>query len=146
MWKDICTDDQLHLFLNRFRFFHDSCLKELKYQSGAYVNSDLSMYPINNCRTLSVIIQRQDAEIPMVELQFEGLKYLNLFPVDESFTCEILASTMFFKDGLVYWCDHRDFPEIKLEQLEGIVVCASGLRWRVIDNHMGATDFYHSLV
>ncbi len=30
-----------------FGGFHDSCIKEMRYISGAYVSEDLSMLPIN---------------------------------------------------------------------------------------------------
>lgn len=50
--------------------FHDSCLKELKYISGAYVNDELSMLPVNNQRVLSMIIQRQFKNPSVVEMQF----------------------------------------------------------------------------
>ena len=32
--------------------FHDSCLKELKYISGAYVNEKLSMIPVNKQKNI----------------------------------------------------------------------------------------------
>lgn len=59
----------------RMGSFHDSCLKEMKYISGAYVDEELSMLPVNSKRMLSVIIQRQFENPSAIELQFVGLKY-----------------------------------------------------------------------
>ena len=57
MWQEISNDREIQCFMDKVCFFHDSCIKELKYISGAYVNADLSMHPINDRRLLSVIIR-----------------------------------------------------------------------------------------
>ena len=101
MWNEIIDEKDIQNFMNKVGFFHDSCIKEMKYYSGAYVNDNLAMYPINDKRILNVIIQRQFKELSMIELQFIGLKYLNLFPTSEEYTCEIFESTMFIKDGFI---------------------------------------------
>ena len=87
MWNEIIDDNDLRNFMERVGYFHDSCIKELKYLSGAYVNEELSMYPINDRRVLNVIIQCQFEDFSMIEMEFEGLKYLKLFPVDDKYTC-----------------------------------------------------------
>ena len=124
--------------------FHDSCIKEMHYLSGAYVESNLSMYPINNRRTLRVIIQRQFDRNSMIEMEFIWLKQLQLLPVDENYTCEILESTLIMKDGYIYWCDCGNLSEKDLVDYEGTLICASQLRWRSIENHMGEKEFYQS--
>lgn len=139
MWKEISTEKDLLHFMREMYYFHDSCIKELQYTSGAYVAEDLSMYPINDRRILRVIVQRQFPDNPMMELEFSGLKFLKLFPVDDQYTCEILETAMFFKEGLIYWCDHEDSPET---DSDGFLVCASKLRWRAIDRHMGPAEYY----
>ena len=131
MWKEISTEIQLQNFMKDVNFFHDSCLKEIRYISGAYVDKDLCMHPINDRRVLRVIIQRQSDHMPVIELEFRGLKYLKLYPIDESYTCEILASTMFFKDSYIYWCDSEHLAE---EFYEGTLICASRLLWRATGN------------
>ena len=86
MWNEIIDDNDLRNFMERVGYFHDSCIKELKYLSGAYVNEELSMYPINDRRVLNVIIQCQFEDFSMIEMEFEVLKYLKLFPVDDKYT------------------------------------------------------------
>lgn len=113
--------------------------------SGAYVNEQLFMHADNDCRRLSVIIQRQfkdDSMDSMIEMEFEGLKYLKLFPVDDNYTCEILDSTMILKDDCIYWCDCGGLSETDLDDYEGTMICASKLRWRPISNCMGSEEFF----
>ena len=86
MWNDIANENDLKNFMDAMYGFHDSCIKEIKYISGAYVNEKLSMSPVNSQRILSVIIQRQFEDLSAIEMQFAGLKYLNLFPNIESYT------------------------------------------------------------
>ena len=59
MWNEIVCKKDLDSFMNIMCGFHDSCVKEIKYISGAYVNEKLSMSPVNSQRVLCVIIQRQ---------------------------------------------------------------------------------------
>ena len=145
MWETISSSDEISRFMERVYDFHDSCVKEISYISGAYVDDSLSMYPLNDRRILRVIIQRQFGENSMIEMEFQGLKYLKLFPVDPYYyTCEILDSTMLLKGGNIYWCDCGDVSEDDLDDYKGTLICASKLRWRAIENHMGEKLFYHS--
>lgn len=130
MWNEIRNEDNLIHFMKEINYFHDSCIKEAYYLSGAYVDKDLSMFPVNNRRLLKIIIQRQSAHNSIIELEFQGLKHLKLSPTDEKFTCEILSSTMIIKDGYIYWCDCDNLQEAQSNEYTGTYVCASKLRWR----------------
>lgn len=142
MWNEILNEKDIESFMNKIGFFHDGCIKEMRYYSGAYVADDLAMYPINDKRILNVIIQRQYEELSMIEMQFIGLKCLKLFPDNEEYTCEILDSKMLIKDGFIYWCDSGEISEEDFEEYEGTLVCATKLRWRAIENRMGQEEFY----
>ena len=142
MWNEVVDENDLKCFMNKMGSFHDSCIKELRYISGAYVEENLSMYPLNDKRILDVIIQRQFEDMSMIEMQFIGLKYLKLYPCAEEYTCEILDSTMIFKDDSIYWCDCGEISESDFEEYEGTLICASKLRWRSVENKMGQEDFY----
>lgn len=146
MWNEIENNNDLTEFMNFVYFFHDSCIKEMKYLSGAYVDEECSMYPINDSRILRVIIQRQFEDMPMIELEFSGIKYLKLFPNDEKYTCEILDSTLVIKENYIYWCDCGDISETDIDNYTGTSVCASKLRWRSIDGYMGKKEFYQSSI
>ena len=71
-WNEITDENSLKEFMERVSFFHDSCIKEMHYLSGAYVNENLDMYPVNDRRILRVIIQRQYEEDSMIEMEFQG--------------------------------------------------------------------------
>ena len=146
MWEKISTNDEILRFMERVCSFHDSCIKEMHYVSGAYVDVNISMFPLNNQRVLKVLIQRQYEKDSMIEMEFQGLKYAKLFPTDENYTCEISDSTMFIKDGNIYWCDCGNVSESDLEDYTGTLICASKLKWRSIENHLGENEFYHSAV
>ncbi len=146
MWETIGTNDEILKFMERVCNFHDSCIKEMSYVSGAYVDVNLSMYPLNNRRVLRVLIQRQCEKDSVIELEFQGLKCVRLFPVDENYTCEILDSTMIMKDGNIYWCDCGNLSESDLDDYTGTLICASKLKWRSIENRLGEKEFYHSAV
>lgn len=142
MWQQIHDNKDLELFMNHINSFHDSCIKEIRYFSGAYVDADLSMYPINDRRLLNVVIQRQSLCNSMIEMEFWGLKYLKLCPTDADFTCEIHDSTMLFDKGCIYWCDCGGLSKVTLNNYNGTIICAMGLRWRPIDNCMGQGEFF----
>ena len=144
MWKEIKDNSDIMQFRKEIYGFHDSCIKEISYISGAYVNGDLSMYPVNDRRVLRVLLQRQYEKNSMIEMEFHGLKGLKLFPVDENYSCDIIDSTMLIKDGYVYWCDCGGLSEADLEDYSGTLICASKLRWRAIENRMGKEVFYCS--
>ena len=146
MWEKISTNDEILTFMERVCGFHDSCIKEMRYVSGAYVDVNLSMFPLNNQRVLKVLIQRQYEKDSMIEMEFQGLKYAKFFPADENYTCEISDSTMFMKDGSIYWCDCGNVSESNLEDYTGTLICAARLKWRSIENHLGENEFYHSAV
>lgn len=145
MWNEINTDHDLVSFMNKICFFHDSCIKEMKYLSGAYVNEELGMYPVNDRRILKVILQRQFEDISMIEMEFEGLKCLKLFPADAQYTCEIFDSTMILKNDCIYWCDCGGLSEADLDNYRGTMICASKFRWRPIEKCMGQKEFYESI-
>ena len=142
MWNDIAGEKDLNDFMDTMYGFHDSCLKEIKYISGAYVNEGLSMSPVNSKRILSVIIQRQFEDLSAIEIQFVGLKYLKLFPNDENYTCEILDATMIIKEDRIYWCDCGGLSEKDIESYTGTTICASKVRWRAADEYLGAKEIY----
>lgn len=146
MWHEIKNTNDIYEFMERVIYFHDSCIKEIKYLSGAYVEEDLSMNPVNDCRVLSVIIQRQFEELPMIELQFDGLDYLKLFPNNENYTCEILDSAMFIFNNRIYWADSADVSSSNFEAYNGTLICASKLRWRSIDCGIGKKEFFVSIL
>ncbi len=142
MWNEITNEKALNSFMDAMYGFHDSCLKEIKYISGAYVDEKLCMSPVNSQRILSMIIQRQFENPSVVEMQFVGLKYLKLYPIDENNTCEILDVTMIISEDCIYWCDCGGLSKNDIESYEGTTICASKVQWRALDEYIGAKEIY----
>lgn len=145
MWNEIVCKKDLDSFMNIMCGFHDSCVKEIKYISGAYVNEKLSMSPVNSQRVLCVIIQRQFEDPSAIEMQFAGLKYLKLFLNGENYTCEILDASMIIKEDCIYWCDCGGLSEKDIESYTGTTICASKVRWRAADEYIGEQEVYVSI-
>ena len=132
MWTELKSEEELADFMRRVDSFHDSVLKELSYVSGAYVDKDLNMYPVDDKACLRMLIQRQDEAMPALELEFSGLRELRLYPTEPSYTSEILDAALFLRDGLICWCDCGDTGPENFGDYCGTSVCAKSLRWRPI--------------
>jgi len=123
--------------------FHDSCVKELKYISGAYGDEDW-MHVINNLRILKVVFHGRFKNSDVIEMEFIGLKYIKMYPTDEKYTCEIFDATMILKEDCIFWCDEGGMSEDDLGSYEGTLICASKVRWRAIYDCIGQSEFYLS--
>ena len=142
MWNEITNEQEMSGFLECMDFFHDSCIKEMNYTSGAYVAENLTMYPVNDQRALHVILQRQFRTHPVVELEFLGLRFLKLSPADAQDTCEILDCTLLQNNGCFYWADCGGLSAEELEQYDGTVICAEKMRWRALSGALGEAGCY----
>lgn len=142
MWNEINNQEDVDYFMEQLRGFHDSCLKEMRYISGAYVREDLGMLPINDKRILRVIIQRQFEDPCAVELEFQGLKRLEMIPDDEKYDCIIFDAAVILKDDCIIWCDDGNLTEDDLDSNKGVVIIASKLRWRPVNEFIGNEEVY----
>ena len=70
IWHNISNQNEADEFMESVWNFHDSCLKEIKYLSGAYVEENLAMCPVNTKRELRVIIQRQFEDNSMININY----------------------------------------------------------------------------
>lgn len=140
MWNKISSKEDISALMDRMYSFHDSCINEMHYISGAYTTAEKSMYPINDRRTLRVLIQSQFDSSAAIELEFSGLISLSLRPTDEKYTCEILEASLEEKDGYFIWKDDIDLSE-ESDQC-GTVICSERLSWREIKSVYGSDEFY----
>ena len=65
MWYEISSERDINDFMKKINFFHDCCIKELKYSSGAYVNNRYEMYPLKNTVFLFVIFLKPKLMLPL---------------------------------------------------------------------------------
>lgn len=144
-WNEIKDETDIQAFMSMFGYFHDGCLKELRYISGAYVQNNLSMYPLNDKRSLYVVFQRQYNEPAAIEMLFEELCQLNLRPANEEYTCEIHGATMCMEDGCMVWFDSDWFRDDYKEMYgqEGVTwIKAKRVKWRAVEDYLGEEEIY----
>lgn len=141
-WNELKTQKDINKLLDLFGYFHDACLKELKYISGEYVAENLSMNPINTQRKLSVIFQRQYQSPSVIEMVFEGLIKLNLEPNDENCDGIIYGAYMGIRNDLIYWADNEDFSFDEPGSCTWIV--ANKAKWRFAGEYIGKIEAYVS--
>lgn len=79
-YKMLTTQEDIKDFMNNFNYFHDSCIKEIKYISGGFVGEEKAMFPLNSKRIVSIIFQSQNAKYSVIEMQFSFITKLNLEP------------------------------------------------------------------
>ncbi len=142
MWHRIATDNDIRKLMSVTNWFHDSCLKELHYNSGAYVAGNYAMHPINDKRCLKVVFQTQNHKCPVIELMFEGLKTLRLNPTPETYTCEIHGASVFCQENEICWTDNDDLAKENNVEYEGTLIKSSKLWYRIIDGFMGEKDIF----
>ena len=131
-WNEILSEQALTEFAALTGHFHDGCVKELRYVSGAYVAPNLNMYPLNDRRALRMVVQCQSKEHPVIELEFAGLKTLSLSPVGTDYTCEISEAVMRMEDGGFCWRDDGE-----------TTVRAEKVRWRLLgEDCLGDKEIY----
>ena len=131
-WNEILNEQALAEFAALTGHFHDGCVKELRYVSGAYVAPNLNMFPLNDRRVLRMVIQCQSKEHPVIELEFAGLKSLSLSPVGTDYTCEISKAVMRMEDGCFCWRDDGE-----------TTVRAEKVRWRLLgEDCLGDKEIY----
>lgn len=141
-WQEILNQDDIDNFMNKFGHFHDGCIKEVHYVSGAYVGKDLSMMPINDKRILRVIFQRQWKNPSVIEVEFLGLIQFNLKPVDDTYTCEMFGTFMKYINEVFYWADDSGWDMESEDKNEYTWIAAKNVRWRENDDYLGDMVIY----
>jgi len=142
MWNEISTEEDIVNFMNLFGGFHDSCIKEIRYVSGAYVGANLGMKPFNDSRTVDIIFQRQWKNPMAIVMRFTGLNTLQLAPVSDKYTCDIFDASMFFKNNCISWADSIDVEKEDIESYCGTWICADSLQWRATDECIGEDEVF----
>ena len=129
MWTRLSNQEEVNTLIEIYGGFHDTCIKEMHYVSGAYVSKELGIHPLNDIRTLQVVFQRQRYNPFEIIVEFQEVMKLNLEPTDMSQTCEILDVSFFFENDILYWADSVWF-ESQRETYSGTWIAAKSAKWR----------------
>lgn len=142
-WIPINNQRDIETLQENFSF-HDSCIKEMRYESGMWVNEDLSMMPLNSLRNLYVVFQTQWKDCPSIEMLFEEVEWLNLRPVSPEYSGNLYGADIFFEDGLIVWYGSGEFTESQIERYQYNDVTwikAHRAKWRKTD-YLGEQQVY----
>lgn len=128
MWKQVKTKSDIEELIFESQNFHDCCLHSMEYSSGAYVNKDGSMYPINSSRILTMQMHQQGSPAKVLQLRFEGLQALVLSPTSPDYTCELLEGYVILQnDEIILSSDGLDVGTKE----QRLFIRASQLRWKI---------------
>ena len=137
MWNEIKNESDAKMFVDKVYGFHDSCIKEMNYISGAYVKEDFGMYPLNTMRRMKLIIQSQLEAVGTIEMEFSGVDFFSMRPCSEEWTCEIMEASLVIKDGKIWWYDEAECFVEDPQEYGGNVICAEKMRWRLLKDRLG---------
>jgi len=140
----IKTQEDINYLMEKFFYFHDSCIKELKYYSGGYVAENRAMFPFNSARNVSIIFQSQKGGLPAIEMQFEQTHRLNLEPRSDEFDCIIYESSLVKIDEVFYWSEWSNFKLDDINKINRTWISAEKIKWRQLNNAMGEKELYIS--
>lgn len=145
-WNLIKDEKDVNELMEFFHGFHDSCIKELKYISGAYVGDNCGMFPYNKIADLSVIFQTQIPDVPTIEVLFQGVSKFNLRPEDpQIYSCELFGANIEKIGNYYYWSnepgkfDPQDYSD------EITWVSCKNIKWRKIPDCFGGNEIYKSI-
>ncbi|RDU25249.1 hypothetical protein [Anaerosacchariphilus polymeriproducens] len=141
---EIKNEQDIMELMQEFNWFHDSCIKELKYLSGGYVNEDGSMYASNSIRSLSIIFQSQNARARVIELKFDLINKLNLVPSNDKYDCVIYDASLVKIDNIFYWSDWEDFKIEDINTEDGTWISGQKVSWRILKDCFGELEIYQT--
>ena len=100
------------------------------------------MMPINNIRSVDIVIQRQYINPAAIVLRFIGLKTLHLAPKSDKYTCEIFDAAVLFKNSYIFWTDDANVTKENIENYGRTWACGDKLQWRIIDECIGNGEVF----
>lgn len=141
-YVEIKDKKDIETLMKEFNWFHDSCIKELKYFSGGYVDEDGSMYPFNSSRCVTIIFQSQNAKARTIEMKFDLIRKLNLSPKDEEYDCIIYGASLKKIDNIFYWSECENFKLEDMHEEYLTWISSQRVSWRILENALGNDKIY----
>ena len=135
-WKKINVDEDIKYLMNIFGHFHDSCIKEMHFIMGSFVEADLSMFIGEEGFKVRILFQRQCQDPSAIELLFEGILKLNVTDNPGSNPI-ILGSTLLFDNGVYYWADAADWSSEDNDKNCVNWICAKTIQYRDVSQWIG---------
>lgn len=135
VWNIINNNHDIDVLLEKYHGFHDACICHIEYISGASVDENGGMsFPSSDRARLNITFQSQIA-LKTLELQFIGLRRMNLIGYQENYFCDISGCYLSLYKSYIIWADSDCFnPEKPCENKllsEAMVsfIVADKLQW-----------------
>ncbi|WP_071395091.1 hypothetical protein [Bacillus tuaregi] len=142
-WVEVINNKDIEEVLDKFGYFHDSCLKELYMWTDSYVGENLSMGMSPELDTnVRILFQRQYNDPSAIELLFEGVTQFHIVPSPINYDSIIYDAKLILHKGLFYWANDLDWePE---DNNNGTIswIAAKSLKWRDASSWMGKQNRY----
>lgn len=140
LWNNIKSKEDLDNLNNLFGNFHDSCLKEMCFSTGGYVENDLSIYAYSN-PIARFLFQRQWKEPSVIEIEFSNVLQINIKPEGENNFIDIINAHIYLSDGIFFW-SAKDYEMKEEGKDEYTWIEAKNVCWRVRDELIGKDMVY----
>lgn len=140
MFKEIKTEKDIEELMKAYENFHDSCVVNIKYESGLKVDEDSAMeFPkTGEGHKMTVTFQSQIVA-KTLELYFKGMRRFYLSALTDNYTNEIFDGKICFIDTdkkLIMWSDDIDFDldkiNINLPEPQESFIISDALSYKII--------------
>ena len=147
-WNDVKNQSDIDFLNESYGGFHDACITELRYISGADVYEDFVIKfgePID--RKLYVIFKRQWQPIK-IELLFEGMRQMNIAGWQNNYSCDIFDCYFALRsdlisgrdENLIVWADNCGFNPKECFERKFLAepmttyIISEKLKWRLLES------------
>lgn len=139
-WNYIRDNNDIKDILDKYSYFHDSCISHMEYVSGAKVDKEGNM----ECGgqesfKLNITFQSQIIK-KSLKMQFSGLRRINLIGYKENYFCDIFSCYLDLHKGYIVWADDDSFDPDNpcgnklLEADMTSFIVADNLKWKLIES------------
>jgi hypothetical protein len=147
-WNDVKTQADIDYLLDIYGGFHDSCLIELRYVSGADVNEKLSMTLGKSLDSKLFVTFKRQWKPVKIELLFEGMRKMHIAGWRKDYFCDIHDCYLALHndlikgvdDNLFVWADNASFnPKGNYErnilaEPSTTYIISEKLKWQLPEN------------
>ena len=145
-WNAVNSSNDIHDLMESFGGFHDTCLVDVFYRSGAHVTKDNAMVFEPSSEYVLFMTFHSQWYKESLELCFTGVRRCNIVGFQNNYFCEILDCYLAFHtdlvsgrdDPLIVWADFAGFSpcrnaqESVLHEPATTYVIAEQLKWRFV--------------
>lgn len=143
-WKIINSKEEADELSDLYCNFHDGCLKEIWFSSGAHLKRNFTISAISN-PIARFLIQRPWPNPRVIEIEFTEIVQINIKPEGDDVFIEILDTRLYFEDGIFFWSVQG--YQINDEDKDKYTwIAAKKVRWRVVEELIGEETVYKNRI